>query len=256
MLKRVAFSDRVLAAQRSDAPLRLLPDVTVIKLGGQSIIDRGAAAVLPLIQVLRNVREPLVICTGGGTRARHAYHLGVELGLPTGVLARLGAAVAKQNARMVQMLLADRGGVYVPDELFEQLPAFVRSGQLPVLAGMPPYGYWTTPPAAGRIPEYRTDAGSFLTAEAIGARAMIYVKDEDGMYATDPKKDPSAELFGDLSVDQLRQMDLPDLIVERCLLDLLQGAHLLREVRIVNGLRPELLARALAGEQTGVRIYA
>jgi uridylate kinase len=30
-------------------------------------------------------------------------------------------------------------------------------------------------------------------AEAFGARKMIYVKDEDGLYEADPKKDPSAK---------------------------------------------------------------
>lgn len=28
--------------------------------------------------------------TGGGTRARHVYNIGVDLGMPTGVLSKLG----------------------------------------------------------------------------------------------------------------------------------------------------------------------
>jgi hypothetical protein len=40
----------------------------------------------------------------------------------------------------------------------------------------------------GRLPEYRTDSGVWLIAEAFGARSMIYLKDEDGLYTDDPKK--------------------------------------------------------------------
>ena len=32
----------------------------------------------------------IIIGVGGGTRSRHAYSLGLELGLPTGVLAAMG----------------------------------------------------------------------------------------------------------------------------------------------------------------------
>ncbi len=31
------------------------------------------------------------------------------------------------------------------------------------------------------------DAGVFLMAEFLGARSMIYVKDENGLYTDDPK---------------------------------------------------------------------
>ena len=59
-----------------------------------------------------------------------------------------------------------------------------------ICQGMPPYKLWEQNPAVGRIPPQRTDTGCFLIAEVFGARKMIYVKDEDGLYTADPKKDP------------------------------------------------------------------
>ncbi len=90
----------------------ILPDIWVIKIGGQSIMDRGKSAVLPILKELiaahgRGVR--FILCTGGGTRARHVYSLGLDLNLPTGMLARLGGTVPVQNARMLQLLTADPG---------------------------------------------------------------------------------------------------------------------------------------------------
>lgn len=89
----------------------ILPDVTVLKIGGQSLMDRGRSAVFPLVTELAEVKRaaPLLIGTGGGTGARHAYAIGAGLGLPTGVLSDLGAAVAGQNARMLGFLMARHG---------------------------------------------------------------------------------------------------------------------------------------------------
>src|SRR5262249_57630560 len=72
--------------------IQILPDANVIKIGGQSFIDRGRAAVFPLIEELvENLpRHKMIIGTGAGTRARHAYSVGLDLGMPTGVLSVLG----------------------------------------------------------------------------------------------------------------------------------------------------------------------
>jgi len=257
VLNRRDLTDRVLEQSAASERKRMLPDLVVMKLGGQSIMDRGAPVVLPLIDVIARAasKVPLLICTGGGTRARHAYQLGLDLGLPTGVLSTLASSVAKQNARMVQMLLADRGGVYVAGELLEQLPAYVDAGQIPIMAGMPPFEYWTLPPAAGRIPEARTDTGTFLLAEVLGASRLIFVKDEDGLYSADPKKNPDAEFLGDIGLQRLLEMDLDDLIVERCMLQAMAGAHFVREITIVNGFRPTEVAAAIEGGSTGSRIF-
>jgi molybdenum storage protein len=50
-------------------------------------------------------------------------------------------------------------------------------------------------------------------------------------------------------------MGLPTLPIEPVLLDLLTRAKLARSVRIVNGLVPGNLSRALAGEPVGTVIY-
>lgn len=177
--------------------LAMMPDVKVVKIGGQSILDRGRAAVYPVLDevVAAKGRHKLLLCCGGGTRARHIYALASELEMPTGVLAALGGYVPRQNARMVQMLLARHGGIFMLHDDFEKLPLYFRLGCIPVMTGMPPFGYWEKPGAEGRIPQNRTDAGVFLSAEVLGARRAIFVKDEDGLFDDDPKKNPDARLI-------------------------------------------------------------
>jgi hypothetical protein len=50
------------------------------------------------------------------------------------------------------------------------------------------YKLWKQNPRVGRIPPQRTDTGCFLMTEVFGARKMIYVKDEDGLFPADPRR--------------------------------------------------------------------
>ncbi|ALE77868.1 amino acid kinase family protein [Pseudonocardia alni] len=254
-----SLDDPELAAATERTPdIRVLPDVSVVKVGGQSFMDRGREAVFPLVEELLEARSAhrLLIGTGGGTRARHAYSLAAELGLPTGVLSSVGSAVAGQNATMLGYLMARHGVPVVAGGGFDALPLSLSEVRAAIFAGMPPYAMWQPLPDEGVIPPYRTDAGCYLVAETYGCKNMIFVKDEDGLYTANPKNDPSAVLIPEITVDELVERDLPDLIVERPVLELMRHATHVRSIQIVNGLKPGNLTRALAGEHVGTIITA
>jgi molybdenum storage protein len=240
-----------------EAVFRPLPELNVIKLGGQSIIDRGKKVVVPLLEEIVAARpeHELLIMTGGGSRSRHAYAIALDLGMPTGVLAKLGASISEQNALMISLLLAPHGGVKIGHDDVVKLPAYLALGAIPVMHAMPPYSLWEEPAEQGRIPPHRTDAGTFLTAEVVGARRCILIKDEKGLFTADPKKDPRAEFIPEIEVNELLARDLEDLAVERAMLRTLAQARSVHEVLIINGREPGNLARALAGENPGTRIY-
>jgi molybdenum storage protein len=237
--------------------VRMLPELNVLKIGGQSIMDRGREAVFPIVEEIASLmgRYQLLLGAGGGTRSRHVYHVGLELGLPTGLLAILGGAPSEQNALMLQALFARHGGTRVPKDHFEEIPLYLAAGCMPIVTGMPPYHYWEHPPVSGHLPAHRTDTGVYLIAEVFGARSMIFVKDEDGLFSADPKKDRSAELIPEISVSELRRRDLDDLIVERACIDMLARARHATVVQVVNGLVPGRISAALAGEHVGTVIY-
>jgi molybdenum storage protein len=247
----------LLESTETDAVFRALPELEVVKLGGQSIIDRGAQVVLPLLDEIVAARadHQLLVMTGGGTRSRHAYALALDLGMPTGVLAKLGASISEQNALMLSILLASHGGIKIGHDDVVKLPAYMALGSIPVMHAMPPYSLWEEPAMQGRIPPHRTDSGAFLTAEVVGARRCILVKDERGLFTADPKKDPQAEFIPEIEVNELLAMDLADLAVERAMLCALARARSVREVFIANGREPGNLTRVLAGENPGTRIY-
>jgi molybdenum storage protein len=253
-----SLSDKGLLAATEGEVIRILPDVNVVKIGGQSILDRGRPAVYPILDELakNKKKHKLLICVGGGTRARHAYEIALYLVLPTGVIAAVGEATPRQNARMVQMLLAKHGGVYVLPDDFEKLPLYFALGCIPIMSGMAPYDYWEKPSETGRIPANRTDSGTYLSAEYLGARSLIYIKDEDGLYTDDPKKNPKAKLIRKISAQELLETELPDMVIERVVLQNMINARHMRKIQIINGLKKGNITRALAGEHVGTIIYA
>jgi molybdenum storage protein len=254
-----SLTDEALLARTSAHPVvQILPNANVVKVGGQSFIDRGRAAVFPLVEELvENLgRHHMIIGTGAGTRARHAYSVGIDLGMPTGVLSVLGTFVSMQNARMLHYLLARHGIPFIEPAQFPQLPLYLEERGAVVFFGMPPYTFWQQNPAVGRIPPHRTDTGCFLVSEVFGTKAMIYVKDEEGLYTADPKKERHAKFIPRISIGELREMDLEDLVVERAVLDLMEHAENRRSVRVINGLVRGNLTRALDGEDIGTLITA
>jgi molybdenum storage protein len=253
-----SLMDKALLAGTDVGPVyRPMPELTVVKIGGQSIIDRGRDALLPILDELVEARKShqIIIATGGGTRARHAYAIATDLGMPTGVLARLGSSISEQNALMVAILLSQHGGIKIGHDDLPKLAAYMALGSLPVVHAMPPYGLFERPPALGRIPPHRTDAGAFLLAEVMGAQRCVLIKDEQGLYTADPKKDAMASFIPEIDVNELLALDLVDLAIERSMLEILRDARSLREVFIVNGLERGNVTRALAGEHVGTRIY-
>jgi molybdenum storage protein len=250
--------ERLMEKTGGPAPVQILPEANVVKIGGQSFIDRGRAAVFPLIEeIVENLgQHKMIIGTGAGTRARHAYSVGIDLGLPTGVLSVLGTFVSMQNARMLNYLLAKHGIPFIEPAQFAQLPHYLAERGAVVFFGMPPYIFWHQNPAVGRIPPHRTDTGSYLVSEVFGARAMIYVKDEKGLYTADPKKDARARFIPRITVTELEELDLQDIVVERSVLEMMKHATYRRSIQVINGLERGNLTRALNGEHVGTIITA
>jgi molybdenum storage protein len=257
-------SKELLKRTESAEYFRMHPDINVIKIGGQSIMDRGAKALLPILDVLIKAKDKhkILLMTGGGTRARHVYNIGVDLGMPTGVLSKLGDKVSWQNAEILSVLLAKHGGVKIGHgDNLEQLTMFCRLGYMPITYGIPPYGFFEHPAEQGSIPPHRTDCGAFLLAENIGARSLIFLKDEKGLFEKDPKKVPESErdkikFFKRVSARELIRLDLDDLIIERPILALLERAKCLKQLQIIDALRhPEHILEALNGKHVGTVIH-
>src|SRR5215207_8696756 len=258
MLMRESLLDKRVMSSTESPVVRMLPFCRVVKVGGRSIIDRGKSATYPLVEaiVAALAKFKLVIATGGGIRSRHVTSIGMDLGLPTGVLAQLRIIDALGNAHLLGTLLAPHGVVAIPPEILgHMLPFFIRAAPAVICNGDPPFSIWEHPPKLGRIPPHRTDAGTFLLAECYGCATHTLIKDVDGLYEADPKLHRDAKFIKEISVSELRRRNLPTLAFDRVLIDLLANARQLKQFQIINGLKPELLVAALRGEHVGTIIH-
>jgi molybdenum storage protein len=237
-------------------PVRLLPWLQVVKIGGRSIMDRGKDAILPVVDELRKLlpEHRLLILTGAGIRARHLYGVGLDLGLPVGSLAPLAASEAGQNGHILASLLAPEGVSYVEHPtISSQLAIHLTAARAVVGSAFPPYHHHEFPNS--RIPIHRADTGAFLLADALGAAGLTIVEDVDGVYDIDPNG-PGGE-----KAQLIRETNGPDLAkfqgtlpFDPALIDVIANARHLERVQIVNGLVPGRLTAALRGEHVGTII--
>lgn len=236
---------------------RLYPDVKVMKIGGQSICDRGVKALPNILKeiVANRPDNKMLLTTGGGTRSRHIYTIGLEMGMPTGVIAKFGSMVSEQNALMIATLLSPWGGVKISHADIVKLPTYFAEKIIPVMHGMPPYDYFAIKPKVGRIPIHRTDVGLVILADLIGSRTVLFVKDENGLYSEDPKKNPDAKFIPEAGAQDLLDSGQDDLVIERPCLEIIQNSEVLEKVQVINGMVPGNITKALNGEHVGTFIY-
>lgn len=236
---------------------RLYPEVPIMKIGGQSICDRGAKALPNILkEIVKNRADhKILVTTGGGTRSRHIYTIGLEMGMPTGVIAKFGSMVSEQNALMIATLLSPWGGVKISHADIVKLPTYFAENIIPVMHGMPPYDYFAIKPKVGRIPIHRTDVGLVILADLIGSRTVLFVKDEDGLYTDDPKKNPDAEFIAEIGARDLLEKNQDDLVIERPCLEIIQNSEVIEKVQVINGMVEGNITKALNGEHVGTFIY-
>lgn len=237
-------------------PIRLLPWVQVVKIGGR-LMDRGHEAILPLVDELRTVlpEHRLLILTGAGVRARHLYSVGLDLGLPVGSLAPLAANEAGQNGHILASLLAPEGVSYIEHStIASQLAIHLTAARAVVGSAFPPYHHHEFP--ITRLPLHRADAGAFLVADALGAAGLTIVEDVDGVCTTDPHgaDGAQAQLIRETSAAELAKFK-GTLPLDAALIEVMANARHLQRVQVVNGLVPGRLTAALRGQHVGSIIH-
>jgi molybdenum storage protein len=242
-------------------PVRILPWLQVVKIGGRSIMDRGHEAILPVVDEIRKLlpEHRLLILTGAGIRARHLYGVGLDLGLPVGSLAPLAASEAGQNGHILASLLAPEGVSYIEHPtIASQLAIHLAAARAVVGSAFPPYHHHEFP--GSRIPTHRADTGAFLLADALGAAGLTIVEDVDGVYDIDPNgpDGKKAKFIGETSAaDHANNLakSKGTSPFDPALLEVMATARHLERVQIVNGLVPSRLTAALRGEHVGTIIH-
>ena len=234
----------------------LMPDVKAIQIGGK-LIDGGKKTLYPILEEIRsNIgNHKLIIAASSGQRARHVLAVGEDLGLPVGVLAELKRLDTELNAHMIGALLSPYGIAELTHaEMVHMLPAMLEISRAVVFNGVPPYDLWEHPPESGFGPPTGADVGVFLFALTCGMKSVIYVRDVDGIFTSDPTGDSAALLIPRTRPKALLDSGPRTLSVDREVFELQASARHQIAVRVVNGTKTGMITSALKGDDVGTTV--
>ncbi len=139
---------------------------------------------------ISKICQPIVIA-GGGKIARHYISHARSSGADESTLDELGIEVSRLNAKLLIYALKDKAYPHPPTTLTETRHA-VDSGLIVV--------------AGGLHPGQSTNGTAALIAEKIQASEFLNATDVDGIYDSDPNKNPKAKKFKKIELKALRSL--------------------------------------------------
>jgi uridylate kinase len=126
-----------------------------------------------------------VVVSGGGIIARHYVNLARSLGADESSLDEMGIEISRLNAKLLSAALGDSAYPVIPSNL-EEISIACQSGKIIVSGGL--------------HPGQSTNATAALICEKIKADRFLNATDVDGIYDSDPNKNPRAKMFKEITV--------------------------------------------------------
>ena len=168
-------------------------DVVVVSLGGSVLVpgDGDSEYIKTLSTILKELSESirLFIVCGGGRIARYYINTGRAVGLTESQLDELGIAATRMNA---SLLIAALGDCAHPRPALNVDEAHKAHEDYSIVV------------MGGTEPGHTTDAVSAMLAENVKAARLVNATNVDGVYDSDPKKNPNAKKFDSMTYGQLQ----------------------------------------------------
>jgi uridylate kinase len=247
-------SQREKAMKKSQSPRygRILLKLSGEALGGESGLSISAEAVQDMARQIREVRElgvQVVVVVGGGNifRGLKGSERGIEraTGDYMGMLATIINALALQDS-LEKIGVATR--VQSAISMAQVAEPFIRrravrhleKGRVVIFGG-----------GTGN-PYFSTDTAAALRANEIGAEVILKATKVDGIYDSDPKLNPKAKRFSQITyLDSLqRQLKVMDSTAFSLCMDNKMP------IIVFDLFRPHNLKRVVAGEKVGTLVTA
>ncbi len=214
--------------------------------GGCSIDLEKLRKTADAVLRLHNAGHKVIVVVGGGEPSRTYIKAARSLGADLATCDEVGIRVTKLNALLFSIALGETSSRDIVGS-FEELEKQLNTAGNKILVG------------GGFTPAQSTDAVAALIAERINADLLIKTTDVDGVYDSDPEKNPNAKMIREVSIRRLREILVEGESTpgEYRLLDLVSISIFERSrvpVVIVNGSDPQNIIRAVSGEGVGTRI--
>ena len=175
------------------------PDALVISLGGSMLFRQGTTKVdeeyagkfASLVQGFASKGKKLIVIIGGGMRAKKAAGKARSLTRSEFFADREAIKATRKNAKVLQKLLGEQA--------FKKLIKSPDDAALALESGKIGVG-------GGFLEGLTTDACSVLCAERVGASTVFNVSNVQGVYDSDPKTNPAAKKFSEMTHSQLVEL--------------------------------------------------
>ena len=172
----------------------------VVALGGSllrpEVKDRHNWLV-DLVSILRDrvsLGDKIALVVGGGAPAREGIELAKPIIGDISHLDRIGIAATRLNATIVRETLSDEG-----IEVSGKIPESVEEAASEL-------GYFDVVVMGGTVPGHTTDAVAIRLAIEVGARKCVIATNVSYVYSEDPKSNPQAKAYDDLTLGQLQEI--------------------------------------------------
>lgn len=217
-------------------------DSITIKMSGR--IFNSVTTISRYVDIILAAKERgmrLAIVTGGGDTARRYIEAGRQLSLSEAANDMLGIEASRLNALLLIYAINARGGAAHPrvvTSLEEAGEAWLERG-LVVMGGLQP-GQSTT-------------MVSTLVSEYLGIRKILNCANVDGLYESDPAKDPNAKKIRRATIGEAEKILEHSAevvagtyeLIDRWALSIMRRSNI--TMQIIDGRNPEMLEAALAG---------
>jgi uridylate kinase len=229
---------------------RILLKLSGEALGGQTGIGISPEAVQDMAQQIREVRDlgvQVVLVVGGGNifRGLSGSERGIEraTGDYMGMLATVINALALQDA-LEKLGVATR--VQSAITMAQVAETFIRrravrhleKGRVVIFGG-----------GTGN-PYFSTDTAAALRANEIGAEVVLKATKVDGIYDSDPKKNPEAKRYAQVSYSEALQKQLK--VMDSTAFSLCMDNKM--PIIVFDFFRPHNLRRVVMGEKIGTLV--
>jgi uridylate kinase len=229
---------------------RILLKLSGEALGGQTGIGISPEAVQDMAQQIREVRElgvEVVLVVGGGNifRGLSGSERGIEraTGDYMGMLATVINALALQDA-LEKLGVATR--VQSAITMAQVAETFIRrravrhleKGRVVIFGG-----------GTGN-PYFSTDTAAALRANEIGAEVVLKATKVDGIYDSDPKKNPNAKRYAQITYSDALQKQLK--VMDSTAFSLCMDNKM--PIIVFDFFRPHNLRRVVMGEKLGTLV--
>ncbi|MCK9323613.1 MAG: UMP kinase [Candidatus Methanomethylophilaceae archaeon] len=171
----------------------------VVSIGGSILIpdNNDSFYIKRLSNLVEEVVKEveLVIVVGGGKIARYYTITASELGADTYQQDMLGIGTTRLNAELLALALGNLSSTDIPFTA-EDAASRSKPGKVIVMGGT--------------NPGHTTDAVATMVAKCMKADRVVNATSVDAVYSDDPKKNPDAKKFSNLTITELGNLIYKD----------------------------------------------